>query len=77
MSGLIGGQEKQNISGSWIFKKIKYGEKQLKMRMFCSNCNSAFDLCCNQIKRYDAVTCNDYIWAYCPWCGANMIEVME
>jgi hypothetical protein len=67
---------KQNISGTWIYQKIKYGEKYLKMRMVCSNCKSAFDLCCNQIERYDADTGNHYKWAYCPWCGANMMEVI-
>lgn len=35
-------------TGHWIFQDITQGK-----RMWCSNCNSAFDLCCNQIKRYD------------------------
>lgn len=54
-------------TGHWMFQKIKQGK-----RMWCSNCNSAFDLCCNQIKRYNEITNGEDIWAYCPWCGAKM-----
>lgn len=59
-------------TGRWIFQTITHGK-----RMWCSNCNSAFDLCCNQIKRYDEVTKKNHLWVYCPWCGAKMEEKDE
>lgn len=59
-------------TGHWIFQKIKQGK-----RMWCSNCNSSFDLCCSQIKRYNEATGDDDIWIYCPWCGAKMVEPQE
>ena len=59
-------------TGHWIFQKIKQGK-----RMWCSNCNACFDLCCNQIKRYNKATREDDTWIYCPWCGAKIIEPQE
>lgn len=56
-----------NHRGHWIFQKIIHGK-----RMRCSNCDSFFDLCCNQVKRYDEATKREYLWNYCPWCGADM-----
>ena len=64
--------EQEPKTGHWIFQKIKYGEHLAPMRMWCSNCNSAFDLCCNQIKRYNAATRDFDIWIYCPWCGRKL-----
>ena len=58
--------------GHWKFQKITQGK-----RMWCSHCNSVFDLCCSQIKRYNEATRDNDIWAYCPWCGARMIESQE
>ena len=62
----------QPKTGHWIFQDITQGK-----RMWCSNCNSAFDLCCNQIKRYDEATKKEYLWGHCPWCGARMVESQE
>ena len=59
-------------TGHWIFQDITQGK-----RMWCSNCNLAFDLCCNQIKRYDEATKKEYLWGHCPWCGAKMVEPQE
>lgn len=64
--------EQEPKTGHWIFQKITHGK-----RMWCSNCDSAFDLCCNQVREYDEVTKKDYIWSYCPWCGAKMTESQE
>jgi hypothetical protein len=69
--------EQEPKTGYWIFQKIKYGEHLAPMRMWCSNCNSAFDLCCNQIKRYDEATKKEYLWGHCPWCGAKMVKPQE
>ena len=66
--------EQEPKTGHWIFQKIKYGEHLAPMRLWCSNCNSAFDLCCNQIRRYNKATGDDDMWIYCPWCGAKMSE---
>ena len=59
--------EQEPKTGHWIFQKIKQGK-----RMWCSNCDSAFDLCCNQIKRYNKAKMREDMWTYCPWCGAKM-----
>ena len=64
--------EQEPKTGHWIFQKITHGK-----RMWCSNCDASFDLCCNQIREYDEVTKKDYIWGYCPWCGAKMVESQE
>lgn len=64
--------EQEPRKGHWIFQKITHGK-----RIWCSNCDSSFDLCCNQTTEYDEATRKTYRWSYCPWCGAKMIDTQS